>query len=242
MRHGAFAAFAFLSLVPDTALAEGASVTAARLTQPTTRYDHAVLGDAVEWGALELTIRDCADCAARRLTVTLPETRVFEDVEARITDADGDGRTEVLVVETHLAKGAALAIYDARGQRTATAFLGQPHRWLAPVGVADLNGDGAPEIAYVEKPHLDRVLVILRLREGRFTELARIPGLTNHRIGDSRISGGLRDCGDGAQAVLATADWSGLVAVRLRQGLPEVIPVAGDATPRAFARALACQP
>ena len=241
MRQGALAALALLALTPATALAETASVTAARLTQPTTRYDHGVLGDAVEWGALDLTVSDCPGCPARHLTVTLPETRVFEDVEARVTDADGDGRTEVMVVETDLAKGASLALYGADGRRTATAFLGQTHRWLAPVGVADLDGDGNPEIAYVEKPHLDRVLVILRLRSGQFTKVARLPGVTNHRIGDSRISGGLRNCGSGAEAVLATADWSGLVAVSLQDRQPRVTPIADSATPRAFARALACR-
>lgn len=239
MRRGALAVPVVFALAP-AALAETASVTAARLAQPTTRYDHGVLGDAVEWGALDLTVRDCPACAPRHLTVTLPETRVFEDVEARIVDADGDGRTEVLVVETDLARGASLALYGADGGRAATDFLGQPHRWLAPVGVADLDGDGHPEIAYVEKPHLDRVLVILRLQGGHFTELARLLGVTNHRIGDSRISGGIRNCGAGAEAVLATSDWSALVAVRIEGGKAEVTPVASSATPRDFSRALAC--
>lgn len=85
------------------------------------------------------------------------------------------------------------------------------------------------------------MLVILRLRSGQFTKVARLPGVTNHRIGDSRISGGLRNCGSGAEAVLATADWSGLVAVSLQDRQPRVTPIADSATPRAFARALACR-
>ena len=42
----------------------------------------------------------------------------------------------------------------------ATPFIGTPRRWLAPVGVADLDGDGRAEIAYVETPHRDKVLML----------------------------------------------------------------------------------
>lgn len=216
-------------------------LVSARLVAPTDRYDHAVLGDALEWGALRMDVRDCATCPQRRLQVTLPETRVFEDVEARVVDADGDGQREVMVVETDLDRGAALAIYRADGQRIATGFIGQRHRWLAPAGVADLDGDGRPEIAYVETPHLGRTLVILRLEGDRLVEIARIPGLTNHRIGDRRILSGTRDCGEGEELVLARGDWSGLVALRLQGGVPRITPVAGAARPADLARALDCR-
>jgi hypothetical protein len=182
----------------------------AELAQPTDRYDHAVLGDALEWGALRLSL-DGGD--AGTVTVTLPDSRVFEDVEARLADVTGDGKPEVIVVETDLAKGASLAVYGPAGRITATPYIGQPRRWLAPAGIADFDGDGRVEIAYVDRPHLVGDLVFVRLDGDQMVETLRLPGLSNHRIGDHFISGGLRDCGQGAELVLASKDWTRVMRV-----------------------------
>ncbi len=183
-------------------------IASARLIQPTDRYDHGVLGDALEWGGLEMRLTN-----GQRLRVTLPQSRVFEDVEARLGDFDGDGRPEVMVVETDIATGGSLAIYDATGKRAATAHIGQTHRWLAPAGWGDFDGDGQIEIAYVDRPHLARELVFVRLVGDRLIELARLKGVTNHRIGDDVISGGLRRCNGRDSLILANADWSQVTEV-----------------------------
>lgn len=210
-----------LVLMAGTAQAEvrvTASVIEARLVLPTQRYDHGVLGDRTEWGGLDLVVVPCAppcqDAGPNRiLRLTLPENRVFEDVTARIADVDGDGGAEIIVVETDLRLGASLAIYGPQGKITATKFIGQPHRWLAPAGIADFDGDGRTEIAYVDRPHLIADLVFVRLEGGTLVETLRLPGLTNHRIGDDFISGGVRDCGQGAELVLASKDWTRMMRV-----------------------------
>ncbi len=197
-------------LLAAPVMAQG--VTEARLVQPTDRYDHAVLGDAVEWGGLAIST------GAGTVIHTLPDTRVFEDATTRIADLDGDGAAEVIVVETDMALGATLAVYDGGGKRAATRPVGQTHRWLAPAGIGDFDGDGRIEIAYVDRPHLTRELVFLRYGRGQLTEIARAGGLTNHRIGQDVISGGTVRCGGRDTLVVASEDWSRRIAVRLDDG------------------------
>jgi hypothetical protein len=194
-------------------LPAGAEIVSADFADPTGRYDHAVLGDALEWGALRLRLSD-----GRRLTFRLPESLVFEDLSPRLADLDGDGSPEVVVVEASLTGGARLAIWDETGRVAATGHYGQPHRWLAPAGVADLDGDGMAEIAYVDRPHLAKVLKVVRLRGDRILPVAEAPGLTNHRIGDAFIQGGILTCGGVAHVVTATADWRGVALTSFAGG------------------------
>ncbi len=192
-------------------------VVAAELILPTDRYAHAVLGDALEWGGLRLTVDTCPPCADRRLTeltIALPPSRVFEDVTTRVADVTGDGLAEVVVVETDLQRGAALAVYDAYGRRIATPYIGQANRWLAPAGIADFDGDGTVEIAYVDRPHLLADLVFVQVKGDRLVETLRLPRLTNHRVGQDTIFGGVRECGQGPELVLASMDWTRLMRVR----------------------------
>ena len=203
MRLAAAAALALL------ALPAAAEITAARFSAPNDRYDHDILGETPDWGALDLSLTD-----GRTLRYRLPEALVFEDIEPRLADLDGDGAPEVIVVEASPARGARLAVWGETGRVAAGPHYGQPHRWLAPLGAADLDGDGRVEIAYIDRPHLAKVLVVVRLDGGRLVPLAEAPGLTNHRIGDALIQGGIAWCGAGAVIVTATADWTGVAETR----------------------------
>lgn len=199
-----------LWLLPLTAPAQGtyAGVSAA-YDEPTRRYPHGVLGDDVEYGALVI------HAGGQKVTVTLPQDRVFEDLSPRLADLNGDGSPEIVVVESQAQKGAQLAIYDLNGQKiAATPHIGTRNRWLAPAGIGDLDGDGFVEIAYVDRPHLAKTLRIWRFKHGTLTEIATLPGLTNHRIGEDFISGGLRDCGDRPELILASANWQRIISVR----------------------------
>lgn len=229
-------AAAVLALLTSPALAEG--IASARYDDPTPRYGHGILGDAIEWGSLVLT-----GTSGKSYRLTLPETRVFEDVAPRLADIDGDGEDEAIVVETDLARGARLSVYGVEGLIASNDFIGRPNRWLAPVGVgvADLDGDGAVEFAYVDRPHLAMTLLILRRDGKRLVQVGALEGVTNHRIGETDIAGGIRDCGEGPEMIVASADWSQVVAVRFdgsRFAMRELAPHQGRQT---FARALACE-
>jgi hypothetical protein len=226
----------------------------ATLAGPTNRYSHNVLGDIPGFGELLVEVELCRDCPeSRRIAhLTLPDSRVFEDVAPRLWDVTGDGRPEIVLVESDVALGARLTMFTLRApgaqaghlvRRLASSdFIGTRFRWLAPVGVADFTGNGAPEIAWVETPHLGRTLRLARLQGDRLAEIAAHAGVTNHRIGDPFIAGGLRDCGAGPEIVLARADWSRAVALRYgdrRFAERDLGPIAG---PRDLAVHLSCPP
>ncbi|SNR26201.1 Repeat domain-containing protein [Puniceibacterium sediminis] len=213
-----------------------AEIIDARYLEPTGRYDHAILGDALEWGALELTLRD-----GRVLRAVLPESLVFEDIAPRLWDVDGDGAPEVVTVESSLSHGARLAIWDAEGRIAATPYIGQRHRWLAPLGAADLDGDGRIEIAYIDRPHLARVLRLFRLEDGKLVPVAELAGLTNHRIGWDHVESGIRDCGSGAEIIAANAGWSQVMAVRFAAGRLVAREVGPYTSRASIDAALACR-
>ncbi|MBM1220855.1 VCBS repeat-containing protein [Ponticoccus sp. SC2-23] len=237
---------AVLALCAGAASAQDAParIDGARYSEPTTRYAHGVLGDDEEWGAFVLDVVICPGCAeeaSQEVIIRLPEARVFEDVAPRLVDVDGDGDPEVIVVESDQSLGARLAIHDETGLRAATPFIGQRFRWLAPVGATDLDGDGRIEIAYVDRPHLARTLRVWRLEEGTLVQLAEMPGLTNHRIGETDIAGGIRDCGAGPEMIVADRDWSRLMAVTFDGQALTARDIGRHEGRASFARALRCE-
>ena len=225
MRIGAlilgFAALCAQAVWAQSELDLRTEVLSARYIEPTTRYDHGVLGDDVEWGAIELVVDTCPDCARvirETWVIRLPEERVFEDTAPRVVDLRGDTGRAVIVVESHRDQGALLAVYGGSGLIAATPYIGRTHRWLAPIGAADLDGDGAIEIAYIDRPPLAKRLRVWRFADGQLTHLADQDGLTNHRIGWPDIPGGIRSCGGSPEMITASADWSRVMATRRSGG------------------------
>ena len=178
-------------------------IAQAWLVGPTTRYGHGVLGDAVEAGGLRAVMAD-----GRVLDHRLGPDSVFEDLQPRLADLDGDGRDEILVVRAYLSAGAALAVFSIRDGRLVlraeTAPIGIPNRWLNPVGVGDVDGDGEVEAAYVETPHIGGILRVVALRGDRLVEEATVHGVSNHAIGSRALglSAVLDLDGDGSDDIL----------------------------------------
>jgi hypothetical protein len=182
-----------------------------------TIYDHFVLGRDHEPMLLYLQNLPGSDETSCGSAMMAGDGHVFEDLAPRLEDLTGDGWNEVIVVRSSVTSGAQLMVYGVEKGTfrlmAATAPLGR-HRWLAPAGIADFDGDGRTEIAYVDRPHLLGDLVVVRLEGDRLVETLRLPGVSNHRIGDDFISGGLRDCGQGPELILASKDWTRLMLFR----------------------------
>ncbi|MEM9130627.1 MAG: VCBS repeat-containing protein [Pseudomonadota bacterium] len=206
----------------ETARSQQGPVVAARYFGSTNDYPHGVLGDEIE--AEGVLVR--YDNGERVIcdTVLAGTDRVFEDITPRLADLDGDGVNEVITVASHAQQGARLEVYGypKLGQDfqllAATPYIGTRFRWLAPVAVADLDGDGFVEIAYVDRPHLAKTLRIWRYRDAALEAVGAMPGVSNHKIGWPFIVGGLRDCGAGPEMILGSANWRDVVSVRFADG------------------------
>jgi hypothetical protein len=189
--HGAKITFVDMTARPKApagALADGRITKGTRdiarvwFAEPTTRYDHGILGDAIESGALMIETRD-----GKQHTVRLKDDAVFEDLEPRLADLDGDGHDEVVVVKSYLKRGSALAVIALRKGRydivAETPPLGGPHRWLNPAGIADFTGDGKPDIALVRQPDVVGELELWSFADGHLQKVGSMADVANHIAG-----------------------------------------------------------
>ncbi|MEL6478190.1 MAG: VCBS repeat-containing protein [Pseudomonadota bacterium] len=202
------------------AAADQPDIAKAWLEQPTARYGHDVLGGN-EYAALSALSFENGMSAP--LTIELPPDRVFEDIEARLADLNGDGGNEIVVVEASKGGGAELTVWDIRGgalvRIAATPPIGRAFRWLSPAGIADFDGDGRLDIAYVQTPHLAGVLRVWTLRGDRLVEIVEpVAGFSNHRIGQDFITGRVQTCDGRVEMVMPDLSWRTTRRVWLDRG------------------------
>ena len=215
--------------LPGSVVATGTGrVAQAWLTDPTGRYDHFVLGAPYEAGRLVVRTRE-----GRLASLALPEDEVFEDRIPRLADLDGDGQDEIILVRSHRRSGTDLVVVALVGDDLRIIAhgpsTGAPHRWLNPVPIADFNGDGRLDVAYVQQPHVVGQLRMFTLEQGRLKEIASFPGVSNHVAGSNAqgLSVAADFDGDGiADLAIPTRDRRSLLFISFR-GAPHLI---GQAT------------
>jgi hypothetical protein len=183
--------------LPDGRVAIGTrDIARAWLAEPTTRYDHGILGDKIEAGSVVIETRD-----GKRQAVRLKDDAVFEDLAPRLADLDGNGHDSVVVVKSYLKRGSSLAVIAERKGKyeiiAETPPLGGPYRWLNPAGIADFSGDGKIAIALVRQPHVVGELELWAWRSGDLRKTAVIADAANHLAGTRAIN------------MSATADFDG---------------------------------
>lgn len=195
----------------DSQVAEGQrDIAWAWLELPTHRYPHKSLGSTEHAGAVHVQAR-LPDGRLQDLTYKLPLHRVFEDLVPRLVDLDGDGRDELVLVESDLLRGSSVVVLGLRpaqrlqgvqgaagaagaagvGKADAVVltelarspFTGSSFLWLNPLGFADFDGDGRTDVAAVVTPHIGGTLTLYHYRPPLLVPFAKAMDVSNHRMG-----------------------------------------------------------
>ncbi|MCA0045196.1 FG-GAP repeat domain-containing protein [Celeribacter litoreus] len=197
-----------------------AEIVSATYEEPTSVYGHGAIANG-EYARLKVTLDD-----GRSLSASFKKS-VFEDTAPRLHDFDGDGAPEIVTVVSGFNTGAWVQVWtldfeDRLVPARASAPIGQRHRWLSIAGIADFDGDGIDEIAYVDRPHLAKTLLLMPValgEEGMLVPTARLEGLTNHHLGAPEIEGGVRTCkGDAPVILTADTNWQNILETRWQNG------------------------
>lgn len=225
------------SLVTET---NSSGIQSAWYDKGTDRYAHGVLGDAIEPSML--VVSDENGCTQ---SVVLDQEHVFEDLAPRLANINAVAGNEVITVRSHKKLGAQIAIYQLSGNKikllASTPYIGTSNRWLAPVGIADFNNDGDMDIAYIDRPHLAKILRVWSYQNGRLQQIANNSGYSNHRIGEDFISGGLKNCNDKLTMVTADGSWSRILETTLNGNQLISKDIGTFAGPDSLRTALLCE-
>lgn len=185
MKRGALLLCVLLVLMAPFAQAE--RIIAARYAEPVERYGHFALGRPHEYARLVATTD-----AGRDAVLVLPEDEVFEDLAPRLVYLADQAPPALLVIVSSHDGGSRLALVGLDGSRleivSQSIPIGRTNRWLNPVGVADLDGNGEAEIAAVTTPHIGGVLRVYRRRGEHLVEIASLGGFSNHVYGSRQLA------------------------------------------------------
>jgi hypothetical protein len=170
--------------LPDARVATGReTVGRAWLSEPTSRYAHGVLGDAIEAGSLSIVRRDGTQAVLR-----LGTEAVFEDIAPRV--AQVAGREQIVLIKAYLDRGAALAVVDPVSATIVAEStpIGHANAWRNPAGIADYDGDGTTDIAAVRQPHVVGRLELWSFDKGRLRKTVEVSDTCNHVIGSRALA------------------------------------------------------
>ncbi len=189
-----------LNALPDARILQDENDRLLLLTDATTRYTHAVLGDDLEAGSISLVATNPA--LELVWTLPLPDNRVVEGIAPIWTDLDGNGEREIIVTASDEENGAQILLFDEQGEQIAAGpAIGRGFRWRHQLLAAPFGPAGKNYLVDVLTPHIGGVVEFYQWVEDRLDILAELPGYSSHKIGSRNFDMALAGDLDGDAAV-----------------------------------------
>ena len=208
-----------LQVLPDARIVQSEDGSVAVLSSPTRRYDHGVIGDAIEAGSIN--VLKPGGGGYRSSAEIRPESGgVFEGLSP-LWFRPAPGEEELLAVtESVTDLGSRISVYDPGGTLVAAGpFIGIPKKWRHLIAAGPFGPEGEIEIVAMRAPHVGGTTEFYRLdREKGSLEIAATgKGYPSHTIYSRNLDAvraGDFD-GDGAWELVApNASYTRLVATR----------------------------
>jgi len=211
--------------LPDSRIAIGAR-HAAVVGGATSRYDHGVLGDALEGS----TVFTLAAQGAPVVAVAIDAPAVIEGAAPILADLGGGRGAEVVVTVSDPEDGARLAAYELGGSGAGQAWRSEPigtgQRWRHQIAVAPFGPEGERELVSVRTPHLDGTVEFHAAEGDRLVLRAALPGYSSHELGSANLDHAIAGDFDGSgrpEVVVPVIDGSALAGIeRTGDGAREV--------------------
>ena len=186
------------------------------LSEPTMRYDHGIMGDRLEAGAV--TLVDSVPSAEVAKTIPIPENQVVEGIAPLWADLTGDGRREIIVTQSGFEEGAQIVVYEESGDHLASGpAIGLGYRWRHQIAVAPFGPNGELELVDVLTPHIGGVVEFYQLEDDELRIVAQVPGYTSHIIGSRNLDMALAgdfDGDDHVEVLLPNQDRTELAGIQ----------------------------
>jgi len=186
------------------------------LAEPTSEYDHGVLGNDLEAGKIVLV--DTHD-DLQVIREYERDGQVIEGIAPIWADLDGDGQREIIATFSNATSGAQLVVFSEDGDIFAESSpIGQGFRWRHQQAAAPYGLSGEFLLSDVLTPHLGRTVEFFSAAEGELTLQGEIGGFTSHQLGSANLDTAVAGDFDGdgqTEILLPDASYSSLGGIEL---------------------------
>ncbi len=197
---------AAINALPDARLLADDRRRILVLTDPTTRYEHGVLGDELEAGGAMLMATEPQLAVVTHLV--FKDETVAEELAPLWADLDDDRRREIMLTLSTTQGVAQIVAFNDKGvPLVGGPAAGEGRIWRHAIAVAPFGPNGELELAAVLAPHTDSVVEFYRWAQYRLEVVAQLPGYASHAVGSRNLdqaAAGDFD-GDGRVELLAPA-------------------------------------